>query len=314
MLSMKSETRVIRPFSGASNIRGYLNDAELHLCENDIDARKENRIIVDFDFDELPVVKPNLSEIELKKIEEMTGIGREKFQIAVWMTVPSAKKFRVLKTVVGNDLTNPEGFSISSDIFDAAKRRHGAEVSIALVLSDELDEVPLRPSTYAQWLVKKDFKVSLYDEESNKIDLQELTEDVRVRFNLPEQAAYFVDMSESAFLTEADGNIRGAMTIYLDADTLQRLRRGTKSSEAVQKIILGEVIPRLIIESIKRAEIGQFSELDSGSPLHNLFRQLGEATKRRPSDVFDVATKHPERLPTYVQAVVGTVSAIKEMI
>lgn len=314
MLSTKSETKVIRPFSGASAIRGFLNDAELHLCDNDIDARKENRVIVDFDVDELPVLKPNLSESELKKIEEVIGVSREQLVLAAWMTINSAKKFQVLKTVSGSEMTNPEGFAISSDIFDAAKRRNGAEISVALVLNEELPKVPLRPTALGQWLVKKDFKVSLYDEESNKIDLQELTEDIRNKFELPEQSAYFVDLSESAFLAEVDGNIKGAMTVYFDADTLHRLRRGTKSSEAVQTIILGEIIPRLIVDSIRRAELKNFSDLETGSPLYNMFKELGEATKKKPGWIFDVAKNHPEKLPTYVQAFARTIAAIKEMV
>lgn len=314
MLSTKSETRVIRPFDGASAIRTFLNDAELHLCENDVDARKENRIIVDFDVSELPLLKPNLSKSELDKVVDLTGVSYDKLILAAWMTVHSAKKSQILKTVVGDEMINPDGFIISSDIFDAAKRRGGAEISVALLLNESLEEVPLRPSTFGQWLVKKDFKISLYDDESNKIDLQELTEEVRKRFGLPEYAAYFVDLSESAFLAEVDGNIKGAMTIYLDAETLQRLRRGTKSSEAVQKIILAEIIPRLITESINRAEVKEFADLDSRSPLYTLFKELAEVTKRRPGEIFDVARKHPERLPTYVQAFVGTIAAIKEMI
>lgn len=314
MLSTKSETRIIRPFLGASGIRGFMNDAELHLCENDIDSRKENRTISEFEFDDAPILRPNLSETELSKIEAITGLGRSNFNLAVWMTVQSAKTFRLLKTVTGEAMTDPEGFAITTEIFDAAKRRGGVEISIALVLNTDLEEAPLRPDTYGQWLVKKDFKLSLQDDDSNQVDLQELTEEVRVRFGLPELSTYFVDLRESAVLTEPGGTIKGAMTIYIDADTLQRLRRGAKASHAIQTIIIGEIIPRLISEALRRSEVQNFAELDTSCPLYNLFKEFGEVAKRQPGEVFDVAIKHPDRLPAFVQSYLRTISVIKEMI
>jgi hypothetical protein len=314
MLSIKSETKVIRPFSGAQSIKNYMNDAELHLCDNDPDATKEHRFLVDLEFDDTPLIRPNLTELELDRITEATGIQKNQLSLAVWMTIPSAKRIQILKVIDADTIADPEGFTISRDILDAARRRSGVVVSLALVLNQSLAEAVLKPTQFGQWLVKKDFKISQLDNDSNKIDIQELTEDVKKRFHLPAETAYYVDYSESAFLAEADGTIRGAMTIYFDSDSLQRLRRGTKSSDAVQVMILTQIIPELILESMKRAELNNFAQLDPNSPLRSLFKGLSETGKVKIEEVFNAALKSPERLRAYVQANIQAIRAIKEMI
>lgn len=314
MSLIKSETKVIRPFLGAHDVRTALNCVELHLMQNDPEALKEVRFVSDMEEDGAPYINLNLTEDDLKKVSTATKIDSKNIALLIWGSMDSAKRsFPIFDSPVSSVHKLAE-INLPKNLFEYAHRRGGVVISVALILSKQLPPTDLRPSKLGQWLVKKDFKLVGFDDDSSKVDIQELTPDIRKKFSIPEGAAYFVDLSESATLAEPHGALKDAMTIYFEADSLQRLRRATKASDAVQIMILSQIIPDLILSSIKRAEISQFNEIDTTSPLFSLLKNVSKSTKTREEDVFSAILTSPERFKTFIQADIQAIRAIKEMI
>jgi hypothetical protein len=314
MSTIKSETKVIRPFLGAYDIRSAFNSVAFHLGQSDPDPLKEVRHISNYTIEEEPYLSLNISDAELKKITKATSIDIKYLRLVAWATVDSAKKIFPLVSIKAPDISEQSELPISKKIIEYASRKGGVVVSVALVLSEELIEEPLRPSRYGQWLAKKDFKFISFDDDSSKIDIQELNDDVRARFAIPEGVAYFVDLSESAALAEPDGTLKESMTIYFESDSLHRLRRSSKSSEAVQVVLLSQIIPDLILSSLKTAEITSFVDIPDESPLSNFLRNIAKSTKLKPEEIFLAAATNQQRFKTLVQSDIQTVRALREMI
>jgi hypothetical protein len=313
MLAIKSETKVIRPFTGAYSIRTFLNDAELHLFENDPESAKEVRVLADLEGDDIPVLIPNLSRLEAEKICLETGVSKSELNFVVTLTVPSAKKFIKLVELPLLDAIDDVEIPLSNNIFAAASQRGGATISIAVVLNSELDEKPLRVSKYGHWLVKKDFRLTRSDDDSQKIDIQPLTDEIRKKFSLPQSTAFFVDGRESEMLTDPEGTIKSAVTLYFEPDLLAKLRRETKASEALLILVLGQILPSITSTALRKSQIINLDELDSRCPLYEFFRQISLTCKIDIAEVFKAAQTDPERFNALIQAQLQTLKLMKEI-
>lgn len=313
MLAIKSETKIIRPFSGAHAIRTFLNDAELHLFENDPEPQKEVRIVANLESDDIPTLVPKLSKAEVEKICNETGLKKDQLNLVVLMTVPSAKKFHKLVELSLQEAIDGMEIPLTRNILEGASQRGGAIISVAIVLNSELEEKPLRVSKYGHWLVKKDFRVVKSDDDSQKVDIQPLNDEVRKRFSLPQSTAYFVDVSESEVLTDPEGNINSAVTIYFEEDLLTKLRRETKTSESLLVLVVGQMLPVITAAALQKADIKEINELDAVSPLYEFFKQIAATCKVDVKEVFKAAQTDPERLQAYIQAEVQTLKLMKEI-
>lgn len=313
MLAIKSETRVIRPFSGAYAIRTLLNDAELHLYENDPESLKDVRIVTNLEGEDIPTLVPRLSKEGIKKICKETGLLHNQLNLVVLITVPSAKKFQKIGELSLTDAAQDTEIPLSRNIFEAASQRGGAIISVAIVLNTELEEKPLQVSKYGHWLVKKDFRLLRSEDDSQKIDIQDLTDEIRKRFSLPQSTAFYVDLNECEILTDAEGTIKSAVTLYFEPDLLAKLRRETKTSEALLVLVVGQILPSITRTAVKKSQISDISELDPRSPLHEFFKQLSISCKVDIKDVFKAAQDDPERLHAFIQAEVHTLKLMKEI-
>ena len=314
MSLIKSETKIIRPFLGAHDIRTALNGVELHLMQNDPEALKEVRFVTHLEDDGSPYISLNFRDDDVKKVAIATKIDPKDISILIWGSLDSAKRsFRILNSPV-SAVSKISEIELTRDIFGYAHRRGGVVISVALVLSQQLPYAELRPSKLGQWLVKKDFKLIGFDDDSTKVDIQELTPEIRKKFSIPDGAAYFVDLQESAMLAEPLGAMKDAMTIYFETESLQRLRRANKASDAVQIMILSQIIPDLIFSCIRKAELTRFEEVDATSPLSTMIKNVAKSTKIREEDIFAAILNSPERFKTFIQADIQAIRAIKEMI
>jgi len=313
MLATKSETKVIRPFAGAHSIRTFLNDAELRLFDEDPDAKKEVRTLVNPEGDDIPTLIPNLSKLEADKICTETGLPTNQLNLVVTLTVSSAKKFMKMVELPLLDAIDDVEIPLSRNILTAAAQRGGVTISVAVVLNSELNERPLHVSRYGHWLVKKDFRIAKTDDNSQKIDIQVLTDEIRRKFCLPQSTAFFVDSQESEMLTDPEGTIKSAVTLYFEPDLLAKLRRGTKTAEALEILVAGQILPSIATTALKKSDISALDQLDARSPLYEFFKQIAITCKIDISEVFKSAQTDPDRFNALIQAELQTLKLMKEI-
>ena len=300
---IRSESRVIRPFSG------------LDLA---VDALKRSQLIVDGTIHEPGTIVLPDSQLKASSLKFATGTTLKELQSACKaanVPIRSAKyvvlaRSRMLRrsTLVYEHTLSREGFDEIFEIDRLAEDKFvfndqtGFKLTAALILSEEIPQKPLQIADAGSWLASASFNVRPQNDKSSFSPLP-LDKIVREKFGLRVGTYSFIDIQDNLLLLDDLGS---GITAYLDEDVLNLLltNESDSSSEAVQIQFAVQTLftITLAIASEMKDSQYQLQDLSSESAALNFIMRLSEECKIDANEVLDLANKNQSSLLALIES------------
>lgn len=311
MILVKHETKTIRPFLHADDLRHVFSNTAFRLKASDDFVADEVLTIHDED---RALLDPSIIlHIELDAVKSVLGaMAISEADVQVWV-IATSHEMRRSETVASFPLDGlPEDeFLLKSKIsaFQAAKG--GYEITVAMLLSGDIEPQPLRPTAFGQWLAKKTFTIRP-EQPSNSFRTLPLNEEDRNRLGLPEGTMHYVEMNGGS-LNDRDARLENCVTVWVAESIFNSLSRddASKSSVAIQKMLVSSVTLSFVIEQVRELENGD--SLESGSPLDGFFTDLAKDSGVAKDKLVEYARPQGDKakLGAYIQKMLQINSAIK---
>ena len=310
MILVKHETKTIRPFLHADDLRNAFANTVLRMKAGDemsadeaVIIREEDRPLLD------PAIIPFINREAVSLVLEQMEIAETDVQIMLIATSHEMRLSETIATYSLNDLPEDE-VALRPKINQFLAAKGGYEITATMVLANDLLPKPLRPSAFGQWLAKKTFSIRP-EQPSNNFRILPLNDEARTRLALPEGTLHFVEMSGS--LNDPDARLENCLTIWVAESIFNSLSRddASKSSVAIQKMLLSSITLAVVVEEVASLENGEFPE--PKSPLDGFFTDLAKdsGVAKEKLVAYARATGDKSRLGAYIQKMLQLNGAIK---
>jgi hypothetical protein len=300
---IRSESRVVRPFSG------------LDLA---VSALKKSQLIVDGATHESGTIVLPDSQLKSSTLKFETGTSLKELQSACKaanVPLKSAKyvvlaRSRMLRrsTLVYEHTLSREGFDETFEIDRLAEDKFvfndqtGFKLTAALILSEAISPKPLQIADAGAWLASASFNLRPQNDKSSFSPLP-LDKAVRERFGLRVGTYSYIEIQDNLLLLD---DLGAGITAYLDEDVLNLLltNESDSSSEAVQTQFAVQTLfaISLAIASEMKETQYQLQDLSSESAALNFIMRLSEECKIDANEVLDLASKNQSALLALIES------------
>lgn len=306
MSAIRQESRLVRPFLRADDIKDALAGVALRIRPGEDATTDESRTVRQEDFGLLDPALALLFEPD-KVAETLGGMGikAKNVSITVLATSNAIRKSEVLATF---DLHGTPNEEVSlPQLLKYVSGRGGCDLSVILALSADLKSEALKPHAYGQWLAKKNFALRP-EKEGNQFRIRPLTDEYRDKFKLPKACFYFVEHTGS--LNDADATLESCVTIWVAEAVFAALSKdnSSRSSAAIQKMMLAEVVVAIVEKEIKELDD---TLLIVGAPLEAFLKTLAKHSKMSPDKLIALVRKDRFRFATFVQDLLDLGAGVK---
>lgn len=309
MTLVRHESRLIRPFLYADELRNIFSSSAIRLKPGDEPSVHESQIVKPEDAEMLaPTILPLMDRAMAVDLLQKLELGIEGIRIAVIVTSNEMRLSEVIASYGFDDLPDDE-----IELLPKARRfllaKGGCDISLAMVLGKECDVKALKPFTLGQWLAKKTFNLRA-EKPSNSFRILPLNEKDRLRLRLPEGLVYFVE--EGGTLNEPEAKLEDCVTVWVVEPIFNALSRDPASriSSAFQKMMLTEIASSVVLSEVRSLD-GAMPE--AGSPLDGFFTDLARDSKVSKEQLVQYARPNgdPYRLGAYIQQMLDVRGAIR---
>jgi hypothetical protein len=306
---MSSEHRVVRPYVGVEAVQTVLERVRLEFGERSLEpGQSVTTSSLHYLTDPLTLVfAPSQEEYddylsELTRAITRMGLATEQVELVLVLASPRLKIADVAWRVTVKEM---EAGSPQVRLATAAERPPalrapfgGCHASLYVVLAENLEAEPLRPTRRGTWLARCTYKVATDLGEIGFTPL-ELTDDVREEHGLGPRTVRFVDVDDPLLPGGADD----ALSVYVDSDVLARLAANTYTagSRYFQRQLFLDAMTATIHRSSQALEHEDVSYTDGeDSLLGRLVRQMSRRGEQVDEEVaqsyWGMARDQPERL------------------
>lgn len=306
MSAVRQESRLVRPFLNADNIKDALGNVALRIRPGEDPSPSEARIVRP---EEAGLVEPALTlffdPVRVAGFLGKMDIKPKHVNVIVLATANAIRKSEVLAQFGIGDVPVDEIALPKLSKFMMA--RGGCDLSVILALATELKFEALKPHAFGQWLARKTFALRP-ERESNEFRILPLTEEHRERLKLPRSCLYFVEHAGS--LNDPEAGLEGCVTIWVAETVFGALAKDTSSrpSAAIQKILLAEVIVAIVERELRDLEE---SLPNRSSPLDTFLKALAKHSKQSPEKLVALMGKDRFRFAAHVQDMLDLSAAVK---
>lgn len=309
MSLIRHESKLIRPFLHAEELKNILSNTSIRLKFGDPVSTQEVHVVKPEDGGLLePALSVSLDVSAAIGLLEKIGIESTTVRIIILATSNEMRLSQMLASYALDGLPDSE-VELLPGIRRFLSAKGGCEISVAMLLGDELPVKNLKPHALGQWLAKKTFSLKP-EQPSNEFRILSLTEKERLRLKLPEGVVHFVEKGGS--LNDPEAKLQDCLTIWVSEGIFNALSRDSSSraSAAIQKAMMSEITLSLVV-----AEVGDLDGAmpESGSPLDGFFTDLAKDSKLPKEQLVQFARPNGDsaRLGTYIQRLLDVGSAIK---
>lgn len=306
MSAVRQESRLIRPFLHADNVKDALASVALRIRPGEDPTPDETRTIHPEDSGLLePALTLFFDPARVAEVLGTMGIKAKHVDITVLVTSNALRKSETLAQFNLHDAPSEE--LPLPLLVKYMTSRGGCDLSVILALSTDLKSEALKPHAYGQWLARKTFALRP-EKEGNQFRILPLTEEHREKFKLPKACFYFVEHAGS--LNDADASLESCVTIWVAESVFGALAKdnSSRSSAAIQKMMLAEVVVAIVEKEI--AQLDGMSPT-AGSPLETFLKALAKHTRLSVDKLIVYARKERFRFATYVQDMLDLSAGVK---
>lgn len=307
MSAVRQESRLIRPFLHADDIKDALGAVALRIRPGEDPASDETRTIHPEDSGMLePALTLFFEPARVAEILSEMGIKAKHVCITVLATSNAIRKSEVLAQF-GLHETPTDEIPLPQ-VVKYMNGPAGCDISVILALSTDLKTEALKPQAYGQWLAKKTFALRP-EKEGNQFRILPLTEEHREKFKLPKACFYFVEHAPGS-LNDPDVSLESSVTIWVAEAVFAALAKDSSSrpSAAIQKMMLAEVVVAIVEKEIAGLE---GTPPTPGSPLETFMKSLAKHTKLSVEKLIALAGKDRFRFATHVQDLLDLSAGVK---
>lgn len=311
MSLIRHESKLIRPFLHAEELKNILSNTSIRLKLDDPVSTQEVHVVKPEDSGLLdPALSVSLDVSAAIGLLEKIGIETNTVRIIILATSNEMRLSKMLASYALDGLPDSEVELLPlPGIRRFLSAKGGCEISVAMLLGDELQAKNLKPHALGQWLAKKTFSLKP-EQPSNEFRILSLTEKERLRLKLPEGVVHFVEKGGS--LNDPEAKLQDCLTIWVSEGIFNALSRGSspRVSAAIQKAMMAEITLSIVV-----AEVGDLDGAmpESGSPLDGFFTDLAKDSKLPMEQLIQYArpNNNSALLGTYIQRLLDVGSAFK---
>jgi hypothetical protein len=311
MNNVKYESRLIRPFLHAEDIKDLFAATSIRLKFGDQFSTLESQILRPED---VPLAKPAIflaiDRRHASNLVKKVGVTSSDARLIVIATSNEMKLSEVISSHELEDFPEDE-IELQPALGKFLQGKDGCEITIALVLRNELVPKPLRPHLFGNWLARKIFHLRP-EKPSEGFKIRPLSEENRLRLKLPEGTCHYVEKFGS--LNDVQMKAQDAVTIWVSEPIYNALSRNQTSaaSAAIQKLMLSEITTTLVCDELSEID----EPIEAGSPLDAFFEELAKSSKTKKESLIQCAgsTGDRARLRAHVQQLLDVNGAIKSAV
>ena len=307
MSTIRSERRVVRPYSGLGDVDKCLDGTHLMLNGDVVEGtsliRESSELVEDQISLRLGVDTDLIAAaVERMKIPEV-DVG-----FAILATGKSLKATEVLFSSPILTAAVPDTIPLSvADYPLVFGDLRGFNVRVCIVLRHDLQPRPLTPHQAGTWLAARDFSVSARSDVLSGFNPQRLTSEIRESLNLPEGTQTYLAVTVDSVLESP--SLAEAVAFYIDAPLFD-LMHANQSSAISQSLQVDFVIEFLLgVVGEVASEIDELdlagnedSVFDKNSELGSLVMEMSSNLDLSPSGLFQLMRKDRSRVRSGLQA------------
>jgi len=267
----RRESRIVRPFAHAAEFEKLLDEVQLQISPNADFSLDANIQIAEHEFSELRLsMKFDVDHTRTVELARLAGIEPNSLCFVISASSDGAKRTEMLKRFRFDEVPSDAIDLIGAKSILISQSR--CEISAALAVSQNLPNVPLRPSKLGQWLAKKTFVIAR-EQSLNGLQPKMLTDEVKTQLSLPKGCLYYVQHISG--LTDPDTDIEACLNVWIDEKTMRTIssRSKTRGAIGLQSIILCDVLTDIIRKG--QIDLGE-DELQWSSPVGKLLVGIGK--------------------------------------
>ena len=307
MSSVRSEKRVVRPFSGLGDVDKCLDHTRLILNGEVLQEASLIREAHELAEDDIAIQLRVDTDLIAQAVERMK-IPEVDVGFAVLASGKSLKASTVL-------FSSPILSASVPDIIALNRAEHplvfadlkGFDVRVCIVLRHDLQPRPLTPYLAGTWLAARNFSVSASSDVLSGFNPQRLTAEVRKNLELPEGTQTYLAITVDSVL-EAP-SLAEATAFYIDA-SLFDLMHANQSSAISQSLqvdfvieflmsVIGEVATEINALELAGSEDSMF---DENSEIGSFVMQVSAHADLSPSGLFQMMRRDRSRVRSALQA------------
>lgn len=306
MSTVRTEKRIVRPFTGLSGIDECLKSTHLilngepleeHVIVREATELSNDRFVLALEIDVSLVARA----VESLKIPEV-DVG-----LAVIATGRSLKATSILlrSPVLAPSIPSQLELDASNypDIFGDLR---GFDLRVCVALLNDIQPQPLRPYRAGTWLAVRDFSVGARGDILSAFNPQKLTRDVRATYSLPEGTVSYLAVDPSSVLESAD--LAESFSFYIDAALFDLLHANQSSplgealqAELVIEFLMG-ALTTITHDVDEQGMAGDEDSLDANQPAAGLLLGVAERTGCSASKLSDDIRVDPAKVRANLQA------------
>lgn len=307
MSKVRTEKRVVRPFTGLGEIDECLQFTHLILNGEPIDeqviVREASELAVDHFALALNVDARAVAEaVERMQIPEV-DVG-----LAVIATGRSLKATSILLRSPILVPSVPTQLELDAgqhpEVFGDLR---GFNLRVCVVLLNDLQPQPLRPYRAGTWLAVRDFSVGARGDILSAFNPQKLTRDVRATYSLPEGTVSYLAVDGGSVLESAD--LAESFSYYIDAALFDLLHANQSSplgealqAEFVIDFLMG-ALTTIVLDIDEQGMTGNEDSFDADQPAAGLLLGVAEKTSYSASKLCDEIRVDPAKVRANLQSI-----------
>jgi len=310
MSLIRQESKLIRPFLHADDLKNILTNVAISLKAGEEFATEELHVIKPEDRDLLHPTLSILMDVStaIDHLENM-GVSPDAVKLVVIATASELRLSQPICTFPLKELPEQE-IELIPSVRRFLSTKGGCDISVVLLLGEELPIKNLTPHAFGQWLAKKTFSLRP-EQPSDDFSIRALTDKDRIRLNLPEGTVHYVEQGGS--LNDPDVKLQDCLTIWISEPIFNALSRDSsnRTSAAIQKAFLSEIILSVVISEVSELQNGEMPE--EKSPLDGFFDDLSKDANVTKEQLVQLArqTGDKARLGAHIQQLLDLGGAIK---
>lgn len=263
----RTEPRIARPFFAVSAMEGALKQASIFVGEREFNVSDGAVQLDPADFENLQVaISPRLNESDVRKtLKERAS----QFSLVMTLRDPMFKR-RVIHKEWSLDGEIPDRLLLDEEIVHEFGHKRELHVTLAILLSENVEVSPGWPHRKGSWLAKHTFQIKLRNIRPT-FDLRPMTREMAKEFTGSKGALLHVEV-RGEFLAQQVEEGEYFASCYIAEDVFNSMQRAT-SGAILQNIVMAEVVCMILAEAAD--DISAVEEVPKDTPLRRILEQLG---------------------------------------
>lgn len=273
---LRTENRVVRPFSGIESFDGLLTGVSL-IVNGQISLNDKHSLDESLFSDLNLAFEISVAPVEIGLAAAEIFAKAEDFDLVV---IAYGKTFKNAEVIRRWNLAQDEietGFTFhSSDLPDVIEDKFGGfNFVFAIVLAEDRAQEPLKVYQAGTWLVKREFAFTPNSETSLFAPLP-MDLDKKVELKIPKKTLIYIQEGEESI--EYAFQVQDAIKVWVDSDVLTSIERQNSPASDVVQMLLGRTAIGAVVNLIGR--VIEDKEYDVNQLAENLStkREDGEDT------------------------------------